>query len=178
MRSTFVLMMFGLGLVPACSKPAPSTEVADSAPPIVASAIPSSESSARPTQPIFSLGDKLQVEQRDRPVGTPKAEDVYAAFEKAGFALTEKQQHVASVFGAKFCLGAKTDNDMAFSVCEYADEAAAKAGRETSLKALAVVPNRDILVNKKTTLTVRQPAAKTPASEASAKKAAQVFSTL
>jgi hypothetical protein len=178
MRSMFVLLMVGLALVPACSKPAPSTQVADSAPPVVASAVPSSESIAKPSQPVFSLGDKLQVEQRDRPTGTAKAEDVYAAFEKAGFALTEKQQHVASVFGAKFCLGAKTTNDMAFSVCEYADEAAAKAGRETSLKALAVVPNRDILVNKKTMLTVRQPATKTPASEAAEKKAAQVFSAL
>ncbi len=178
MRSTFVLLMVGLAVVPACSKPAPTTEVADSAPPVVASAVPSSPASARPSQPVFSIGDKLKVEQDGRPTGTPKAEDVYAAFEKAGFALTEKQQHVASVFGAKFCLGAKTDNDMAFSVCEYADEAAAKAGRETSLKSLAVVPNRDILVNKKTTLTVRQPATKTPASEASEKKAAQVFSTL
>ncbi|MEO6420254.1 MAG: hypothetical protein ABIP39_12635, partial [Polyangiaceae bacterium] len=65
-----------------------------------------------------------------------------------------------------------------FSVCEYADEAAAKAGRATSLKALAGVPNREIAVNKKTTLTVRQPPTKTPASEAAARKAAQIFATL
>lgn len=179
MRSTFRWMMTsGIFFVGGCSKPAPQAEVADAAPPVIASAVASTVPSARPVQPVFSLGDKLEVEKHDRPTATPKAEDVYAAFEKSGFVLTEKQQHVASVFGAKFCLGAKSDPEMAYSVCEYADEAAAKAGRESSIKALAVVPNREISVNKKTTLTVRQPATKTSASEAAAKKAAQVFAKL
>ena len=180
MRRTFalhaLLAVFTLG---GCSKPAPSVQVVtDSAPPVIASAVPIAQPSAPPIQPVFSVGDKLLSEQRDRITGTPKAEDVYAALEKAGFALTEKQQHVASVFGAKFCLGAKTDNEMAFSACEYVDEAAAKAGRDSSLKALAVVPNREIFMNKKTTLTIRQPARKTALSEAASKKAAQIFSKL
>jgi hypothetical protein len=179
MRQSIVLQtLLAAVVLVGCSKPAPSVEVADSAPPAMASAVPSSAPSAPAIQPVFSVGDKLQSEQRDRPTGTPKGEDVYAAFEKAGFALTEKQQHVASVFGAKFCVGAKTDNDMAFSVCEYVDEPSAKAGRDVSLKTLAMVPNREIFVNKKTTLTVRQPAKKTPASEAASKKAAQIFGKL
>jgi hypothetical protein len=42
------------------------------------------------------------------------------------------------------------------SACEYADEAAAAAGKETSVKAFAKIEHRDVVVNKKTTLTILQ----------------------
>ncbi|MDP9150966.1 MAG: hypothetical protein M3O36_13635, partial [Myxococcota bacterium] len=128
---------------------------------------------------IVTLGDKIAYESTHRTAtDTPKVEDVYAALEKAGFKLREKQQHVAAVFGAEYCVGAKADDDVALSVCEYVSPAAAKDGRDMSLKTLASVPNREIHVNRKTTLTIRQPAAETSASQAAAKSAADVFDKL
>ena len=130
------------------------------------------------SRPVLTLGDRLEVE-RDRKVeGTPKAEDVYAAFEKAGLALSEKKQHVARVFGAQYCLGAKGAGDTAFSVCEYDSPENAATGRETSKKAFEVVPNRELVLNKKTILTVRQPPVKTAESEATSKKAREIFAKL
>ena len=78
----------------------------------------------------------------------------------------------------KFCLGAKTDNEMAFSVMRVRRRGRRHCGSRDVFKALALVPNREIFVNKKTMLTVRQPPTKTPASEAATKKAAQVFTAM
>jgi len=172
----------------ACSKRAGPVESLARAP--AATQAPSASSAAeRPPSPSgegasadvvsgLGLGAKLEMEARNRPLNTPKAEDVYGAFEKEGFALTEKRQHVASVFGANYCVGAKSEDDMAFSVCEFANEDAAKAGRKASLRSLGMVPNREIVLRKKSMLTVRQPSVKTKASEDASAKAVRIFANL
>ncbi|MDP8999768.1 MAG: hypothetical protein M3O46_06630 [Myxococcota bacterium] len=176
LRSLGFLSVFVVGL--SCTKMTHGIEPSDASTPAVI-AIPPAPASGAASQPILTLGDKLVFESTHRTaMDTPKAEDVYAALEKAGFKLTEKQQHVASVFGAQYCLGAKTENAMAFSVCEYSSPEEAESGRETSLKTLATVPNREIHVNRKTTLTIRQPAQETSASKAAAKSATDIFSKL
>ena len=125
---------------------------------------------------IVTIQDKLDSEKDGRPKDTPKVEDVFAAIEKTGAALTDKKQHVGSVYGAQYCMGAKSES-VAYSACEYESADAAKAGRETSMKAFQT-GNRDIFTNKKTTLTILQPSPKTPASEALAKKSVEAFTKL
>jgi len=65
-----------------------------------------------------------------------------------------------------------------YSVCEFPNEDAAKAGRKASLKSFETVPNREIVLRKKSMLTIRQPATKTPASEDADAKAVRIFASL
>jgi hypothetical protein len=104
----------------------------------------------------LALADRLSREATQRPTDTPKAEDVFAAVSKGGVPLAEEAQHLASPVGASFCVGARSPQNVAMSACEYADDAAAAAGRDMSRKAFATVLHRDIVVNKKTTLTILQ----------------------
>jgi len=167
----------------ACSKPAPEAAPASSA----SAAVPSASATADPLSslaqtdaglsPALPLLDKLDYEGKHRGTATPTVEQTWDAFDKAGIKLIEKAQHVGGVFGALYCVGAKSDDD-AFSVCEFTDAAAAKAGKDGSEKALVTIPNRTLVVNKTTLLTVRQPATKTPASEALTKKAIDAFKKL
>jgi hypothetical protein len=103
-----------------------------------------------------AISGRLAREAASRPTGTPKAEDVLAAIVAAGVPLTDEAQHVASTIGARFCIGAKSPEGLAMSACEYEDEAKAAAGRALSAKTFAAIEHRDIVVNKKTTLTILQ----------------------
>ncbi|WP_394826537.1 hypothetical protein [Pendulispora albinea] len=190
----YVLVVAALVILGGCSKssvradPVPSDPAAQVNAPAVAppSSVPPSavseeggERAALAALASLGLGAKLEMEAQHRPPDALKAEDVYAALERAGFAVTEKRQHVASIFGADFCLGAKGPDDLAFSVCEFAtDEAAKKARRASQERLSKVVPNRESFLRKKSMLTIRQPPTKTAASEAAAGKAAQIFAAL
>ena len=113
--------------------------------------------SSTPSGPYgLVLADRLNQEAAGRPTDTPKAEDVLAAIAKSGVVLEGQAQHLASPIGARFCIGAKSPQHLSMSACEYADVATAAAGRAASAKAFAQVDHRDILVNKKTTLTLLQ----------------------
>lgn len=169
---------------PAAEKPAATSAVASvtaPAPAPATSAPPNSAASgagaAGPIgRAVVTIQDKLDVEKDGRPKDTPSAEQVFAAVEQAGVALTDKKQHVGAVYGAAYCVGAKSGG-VAYSACEYESAEAAKAGRDTSIKAFQT-GNREVYTNKKTTLTVLQPSPKTPASEAIAKKSVEAFKKL
>ena len=165
---------------PAAEKPvtsaAPAPAPASSAQPNPASAGTGAGTAGPIGRAIVTIQDKLDVEKEGRPKDTPSAEQVFAAVEQAGVALTDKKQHVGAVYGAAYCVGAKSGG-VAYSACEYESADAAKAGRDTSMKAFQT-GNREIYTNKKTTLTVLQPSAKTPASEAVVKKSVEAFKKL
>ncbi len=127
---------------------------------------------------LLTVEDRLLSERDRKTEGTPRAEDVYVALEKGGVALTDKKQHVATIYSALYCLGAKGPGGTAYSVCEYASAEELKKGRDSSAKFFESVPNRELVANKKTLLTVRQPPVKTPESEAVAKKSVELFSKL
>lgn len=170
-----------LVLLAGCAKKSEKEPAADkAAAPLAAVAAPATPKAPEPktTGPILTLGDRLVAEQSNRPLGTPKAEEVYATFEKLGVKITEKKQHVARLYGAMFCLGAKTDAEVHYSVCEYETPEAATQGKDASRKALASVPNRELATNKKTLLTIRQPGAKTAETEALAKRSFEAFARL
>lgn len=112
-------------------------------------------------------------EAANRPTGTPRVEDVYAAITKAGFALEEQQQHLASPFKASYCVGAKTKPDIALSVCEYPNADVAQKGKAESEKIRIL--NRELFLNGATTLTVRL-GEKNEDSDAAKKKIVEAFS--
>lgn len=130
------------------------------------------------TSPSLSLGDKLWYEAGHRPAAPITVEKVYGAFEAAGIALTEKQQHVAAPFLAQYCFGSRGPAGVAFSVCEFESAEVAAAGKSESETTLASVPNRTLTVKGQTLLTVREPEPVTPQSAAVRKQAIELFEKL
>jgi len=104
---------------------------------------------------LASIEERFAGEAKNRPSGTPRVEDAFDAFTKAGANVHDKRQHLARPFGAMYCLGGQTGQKIFFGVCEYQDAAAATAGREQSLKGFGK-NRRDIWQNKATTLTIRR----------------------
>jgi len=114
----------------------------------------------------------FRVEADNRPSGTLRAEDAYDAFRRAGLELHEQRQHLGRPYGARYCVGAKSGSELALSVCEYIDDAAAVAGAESSRK--LTLANREIRLNHATSLTIRQ-LVKTPESAALAARFFEAF---
>lgn len=98
--------------------------------------------------------DELAREAKQRPTGTPSAESVLDALEAKGLKLERRRQVLARIVGASFCMTGLFAGGASVSVCEYPDEAAAAKGRDLSLEKFKALPNRQIFVNKKTTLTL------------------------
>jgi hypothetical protein len=150
----------------AITSPAPSARLLP--PALAGSALP----------PAFqSIAERFAYEAQHRPTETPRPEDVFAAFENSGTKLSEKRQHAAGVYGAQFCMGAKGEDDLHMSVCEFASEADLEVGKGLSDKMFGTVPDRVNYGRKKSLLILRQ-ASKTPPSEARAKKLAYLFAKM
>jgi len=125
-----------------------------------------------------ALFAQLEFERKNRPGGTPRVEQVLDAVESAGLKLDGRRQFLGRTIGALFCAGGRTASGTGLAVCEFADETAAHNGREYSLRAFdKLFPHRQLLMNRKTVLTIVTPAA-TPEEEAQARIAAQVFERL
>lgn len=146
----FVLALSG------CTKAAPPAE--RTAP---------SSSSRHATAPIAEnprdIAALFKVEADNRPGGTPRAEDAFEAFRRAGLEVHEQRQHLGRPYGARYCVGAKSGVSLALSVCEYVDAEAARSGVEASRK--ISLAHREIRLKRATSLTVRQ-IQKTPESDA------------
>jgi hypothetical protein len=114
-----------------------------------------------PTMPNMSIPQRFGAERSGRPQGLSLSiEDVYAGLEKAGVTVVDRKQHLASPFGARYCLGARavgaSDKPMLqMSVCEFVSPDAAKMGRDYSAESMKL-PMRTVYVNAQTTLTVRE----------------------
>jgi hypothetical protein len=164
--SCVAVRLFAVGLLAGCARQSAAT-LADAGPPTSVHSSPTPASSANAigaaTAPPSTgspyglvLADRLNQEAASRPTETPRAEDVLAAIAKNGIPIQDQAQHLGYPIGARFCIGAKSPPSLAMSACEYADVAAAAAGRDASAKAFVTVEHRDIVVNKKTTLTILQ----------------------
>lgn len=180
-RSSFGRLTLALAACAAigCSKTqSPESSTVDAATaPTVPTAASASAAGAASYVPGTGLANLLLNESHTRPANTPKAEDLYAALAKAGMKIVDQKQHAASPFGAKFCLGAEAENQLSLSVCEFDSAEAAKGGQDMSLKAFKTVPNRELLINKATLLTVRE-YSKTAEIDAASKRAKQLFMAL
>ena len=93
---------------------------------------------------------RLEREAHARPTGTPRTEDVLAAFARGGLKVEPPQQVLASVIGAAYCTSAATDKGAVVAVCEYPAEDAARRGLEYSRQTFdRLVPGRRLYVNRK-----------------------------
>lgn len=127
---------------------------------------------------IRSLPERLRQESSSRPTGTPRAEDLIGALKKNGWTLGNEKQVLGSTVGARFCSVVRSEGGVGLSVCEFDSEQAALQGRDFSQRTFdKVIPNRQLLVNRKTLLTVTR-SQKTPQVEAEADKAAEIFAGL
>lgn len=118
-------------------------------------------STARPPEGVgldgvnMPVSQLLGTERESRPTGTPKTEQVFAAFQQAGLTLTNKTQVLGRTIGARFCENAHTPSGVVFSVCEFNDAATASRGRDYSLRTFGkALPDRDLLIKDKTLLTI------------------------
>ena len=178
------------GTLAGCSKSAAKmASTADSGGPS-ASATQGATSTSVATSPAtppypgrsLNLGDKMMQEANTRPSGGLRADLVFTEFAKEGLRLgSPPKQHLGAPIGAAYCLGAESTAHVAISVCEYADETSAKKGRDQSLSAFNSIEheiaNREIFVNKATTLTMLQ-SLKGNDSEAESKRLVQQFAKL
>jgi hypothetical protein len=163
----------GVGLV-SCSKSPDPAHVAPAAGASQAPSQPLRATAPRPENPR-DIGALFQVEASNRPAGALRVEDVLAAFRRSGIELSEERQHLGRPYGARYCVGAKSSPELALSVCEYVDAAAARDGTAISNK--IPLKDRDIRVQRATSLTVRL-ITKTPASQAVAVRLFDAFSKL
>lgn len=162
-----ILLASSLG----CDNKAASTEPsasATSAPPAVPSApavappvAPEASASAAQTEalatPLGTLFGRLAREAHDRPTVSPTSDEVLDALGKLGAVVSKREQSLGETYKANYCLGGYTeDGAFSLSVCEYADAAAATAGRSLSKKILAKIPTRDVWDHKADTLAIVQ----------------------
>jgi len=176
-KSLWVVFL-GVSMSAACAK-----KSAEEAPTPIASATPvptvtAAAAASVPPLPTAALGlfERLAKERASRPTATPRADEVIGAITKAGVKLDDESQVYAATVKASYCEAAK-GSDVFVSVCEYAGEAEAQAGRDYSAKTFAAIANRQIYVNKKTTLTIGQ-ATPSPKGDADTKRAAAAFAKL
>jgi hypothetical protein len=165
-----------LGALPGCSKAsARSRPLSETAPPVIIT--PPAPASAPAIAAKDDVAALFRSEALHRPTGTVRVEDVLVAFKSAGVETSMLRQHLAKPFGAEYCAGAEAGRDVVLSVCEYASSDAATRGRGASTKGLASIPNREIMQNGATTLTLRE-RARTPESHALVERLKRAFATL
>ncbi len=130
------------------------------------------------TSPALPLGEKLDYEAKHRLPVRVTVERAFEALEAMQLPLTEKRQHVASPFLARYCAGALGPGGVAFSLCEFESGAAAHAGMLEAQAALSSIPHRVLIVNGESVLTIREPDPPTAASTETRSKAAAAFERL
>jgi hypothetical protein len=131
-----------------------------------------------PLDPGETLMMRIAREAKNRPKVTPTAEDVFAAFEKAGVTISERQQTLAKTYKANYCIGGMTPNHQAgVNVCEYPDDATAAAAQAWSSTLFPAMTNRTVHTRGATTLTIILTRVDAP-SEAQQKKLVDLYSKL
>ena len=134
------------------SAPAPTTTTAPMPP---AATTPPGVGMDGVTKPLLQL---LADEKTHRPAGTPAADALFDALDKAGIAMQGRAQVLGRTVGAGFCENAHTPQGIVLSACEFTDAAALAKGRAYSETTFAkALPNRILLINKNTLLTINPP---------------------
>lgn len=156
------------GGTPAVTPPPSAAASATASPPPAATATATADSTAL----MGTMFTRMADEAESRPTGTPTVEVVLAAFTAGGLPTEAGRQVLAATVKASYCWQSGTvDQALGFAVCEYESSAAAQAGAETSRVAGAQFGARTILVNGKTTITMK-------GTEAAIAKAKPIFEAL
>lgn len=119
----------------------------------------------------------LKFEAGHRPSGTPRYEDILAAWNEGGVAVSARRQTLGHTMGARFCHTAGTAIGVHLVVCEYESEAVAQVKQRETDAHWKSIPNRESFRNGATLLTVSR-GTKTEATEAEVKKLTAVFARL
>lgn len=144
-------------VVSGCTKgnaqePAPSGASTIAAPAASTAMASAGAGAASPGDSLFS---RLGHEAANRPAIKPGADDVYAALDKAGASVPTRKQSLGTTYHAAYCTGGYTASAaLAVDVCEYADEASAKAGYDYTKTLFPGMTNRSVAANKATVLVV------------------------
>ena len=127
--------------------------------PAPAAALPSPASPSIPPEVArLPLADRLVREAATRPAIPLSTERVQQALAKQGVALQRWKQVLASPVGARFCMAGLTAAGLAVSICEYPDANAAARGAATSHARFdQLIPNRSLVRNGATLLTLTHP---------------------
>jgi hypothetical protein len=124
------------------------------------------------------LAERLTAEAESRPVGALRAEAVAAALQQAGIGVHPLRQVLASAIGARFCMAAPAASGLGVAVCEFATDAEAARGLAYSRQTFdRLIPNRRLLQNHATVLTLTRPSDSRALDEQAA-RAAQAFTAL
>ncbi|HVR62957.1 MAG TPA: hypothetical protein VMU50_13730 [Polyangia bacterium] len=151
----------------AAEKPAVATAPAPAAPAVSA-----------PLPDGRTLAERLTAEAESRPAGALRAEAVAAALQNAGVGVRPLKQVLASAIGARFCMAAPAESGLGVAVCEFASDAEAARGLAYSRQTFdRLIPNRNLLRNHATVLTLTRPADSQLLDEQST-RAAQAFAAL
>ncbi len=149
-----MLLVGGLALTN-CSKSSGVSQGAGGHEPAAVSSAIERHATAPMAQNPRDINALFENEASSRPAGALRAEDAFAAFQRAGVELSEQRQHLARPYGARYCMGAFAGGrELALSVCEYVDTSAAQIGAAQSRK--ISLANREIRINRATSLTIRE----------------------
>lgn len=148
------LLVATLGAAAGCHRePSPPPPGPAAAP--VSATVPPGVGMDGVTKPLLQV---LADEKAHRPGGTPRGDALFDALDKAGIAMQGRSQVLGRTVGAAFCENAHTPQGIVVSVCEFADAGALAKGRAYSAKAFATaLPNRVLVANKNTLLTINPP---------------------
>lgn len=102
----------------------------------------------------LSLGDRLAREAASRPAGAVRSEDLLEAIKAKGITVTRSRQVLGQTLNASYCAMAVLEDGLVASVCEYESPAAATAAMKHSEQRFHKVPNRRLLINGKSLLTI------------------------
>ena len=83
-----------------------------------------------PSHDFTALRARLADEAHHRAAVRLPIEQVLDALERAQLRIAERKQFLGATLHAAYCLGGRTDEGLAVAVCEYADPAAAQAGKQ------------------------------------------------
>ncbi len=120
-----------------------------------------------PASARLPLRERLAHEASRRPEQAVRPEQLREALQGRGVALARGRQVLAAPVGAAYCEAAVSDQGLGLSLCEFADEAAAEAGRERSHELFdTLVPGRTLVAHGGSLLTLTQPGDERAAREA------------
>ncbi|MBA3392142.1 MAG: hypothetical protein H0T89_05830 [Deltaproteobacteria bacterium] len=130
-----------------------------------------------PSQDLSSIAERLAWEAQHRPQRGVTAEQVFAAFDRAGVPVRGQRQYLGVTMQAGYCAGGVTLEGIAISVCEYTSPEAAEAGRRfMERRFAAMTPHAKRVLHGPTLLSITRPSADTGTEIAT--RAALTFTSL
>jgi hypothetical protein len=125
------------------------------------------------TSPTLPLMDKMAYEASHRADAGLSVDSFFAVLEKNGLPVTDQKQHVAGVYGARYCSDGMAAN-VHVDLCEFDTDKDAEGAKVGTDKAFAAVPNLQHLAHKASLLSIR-PEVASPETEATVKKVIELF---